>query len=45
MALGLWRLEEGFGFPGTGVTDDYEPSNGCWELNPGPLQEEQALLT
>ena len=30
--------------PGTRVTDSYEPPCGCWELNPGPLQE-QVLLT
>jgi hypothetical protein len=27
--------------PETGVTSSY----GCWELNPGPLQKQQVLLT
>lgn len=31
--------EEGDGFPWSGVTD------GCWEQNPGPLQEQPVLLT
>jgi hypothetical protein len=25
--------------------DSYEPPSGCWELNPGPLQEQQVILT
>jgi hypothetical protein len=25
--------------PGAGVTDCYELLCGCWELNPGPLEE------
>ena len=24
----------------TGVTDSCEPLCGCWELNPGPVQEQ-----
>ena len=31
--------------PGTEVTDGCEPSCGCWELNPSPLQEHPVLLT
>lgn len=41
-----WRPEEGVGsVPGARVPDGYEPPRGCWELNPGPLQEEWVLLT
>ena len=25
--------------------DGYEPPCGCWELNPGPLEEQPVLLT
>jgi hypothetical protein len=25
---------------GTGVTDNCEPPCKCWELNPGPLEEQ-----
>ena len=32
-------------FPGTGVSDRYELPCGCWELNPGLLQEQPVLLT
>jgi hypothetical protein len=28
-----------------GVTDGCELPSGCWELNPGPLEEQQVLLT
>lgn len=24
----------------TGVVNNYEPPWGCWELNPGPVQEQ-----
>lgn len=34
----------GIGYPGTGVTDGYESLCGCWELSPGPVQEQQMLL-
>jgi hypothetical protein len=34
----LWVAEEGFGFSGSNVVDS------CWELNPGPLQEQTLLL-
>ena len=30
--------------PGTGVTDGCEPPCGCWELNPGPIEEKPVLL-
>ena len=26
---------------GTGITNGCEPPDGCWELNPGPLQEQE----
>lgn len=32
-------------FPGTGVTDGFEPSCECWELNVGHLEELEGLLT
>ena len=35
---------EGIIFPGTRVTDSCEPLCGYWDLNPGPLQEQQLLL-
>ena len=31
--------------PGTGVTSTCELPCGCWELNPGPLEEQPVLLT
>lgn len=34
-----WRLEEGIGCPGPGVTDVCEPPFGFKELNPGPLED------
>ena len=40
----LQRPEEDIRSPGAGVVDGYEPSCGCWELNSGPLQEQQVLL-
>jgi hypothetical protein len=43
-ALGM-EAEEGVRTPGTGVTDAREPPSGCWELNPGPLQEQLELLS
>ena len=30
---------------GTGVKDTCELPCGCWELNPGPLEEQLVLLT
>ena len=38
------RPEEGIRFPETGVTDGYELLWECWELNPGPLQEQPVLF-
>ena len=38
-------LEEIIRSSGPGVTEDYELPCGCWELNSGPLQEQQVLLT
>jgi hypothetical protein len=35
----------GFRSPGTGITDSYKPLHGCWELNPGPLEEQSMFLT
>ena len=31
--------------PGNGVTDSCELPCGCWEVNPGPLEEQPVLLT
>ena len=39
------QLEVGIGLPGTGVKGGFELTCGCWELNPGPLQEQPVLLT
>ena len=39
------RPEEGVRFPKTGVTDSYERSCECWELNPGLEEEQRVLLT
>ena len=41
----LRRPEEGVGSPGTGAMDGCELPCGCWELNRGPLQEQQGLFT
>jgi hypothetical protein len=41
----LCRLKEGIRSPGTGITGCCKPSCGCWELNPGPLEEQLTLLT
>lgn len=35
----VWRPEEGVEASGAGVTGGCEPSSGCWEPNPGPLQQ------
>ena len=40
----LWRPEEGVEPSGTGFTDGCEPPYESWELNLGPLQEQQVLL-
>ena len=39
------RPEEGIRAPGTGITDSYEPSCGCWKSKRGPLGEQPVLLT
>lgn len=39
----LWSPEEADRSPGTGLTDGCELPRGCWELNHGPLQEQQVL--
>lgn len=39
------RSEEGIGSPRVGLTDGSESPCGCWEANPGLLQEQQVLLT
>jgi hypothetical protein len=41
----LWRSEESIGPPGTDVKDGCELSCECLELNTGPIQEQQVLLT
>jgi len=41
----LRRSEEGIRSPGTGDKEGCEPPCGFWELNLGPLQEQQVLLT
>ena len=33
------------GSPASGVTDGCELPCGCWESNPGPLEEQPVLLT
>lgn len=39
------RSEAGVRCPGNGVMDDCELPCGCWESNPGLLQEQQMFLT
>ena len=41
----LQKPERGVGSPGTGVIDGCELSHGCWELNPGLLEEQLLLST
>lgn len=36
--------EEHVGSPGTGVVDGCAPSNACWEMNQGLLQEQVLLI-
>ena len=36
---------EAVGSPGTGVTDRCELPCGCWELSPGPLEEQPVFLS
>ena len=37
--------KQGFGYPRTRVMKGCGTPHGCWELNPGPLQELPALLS
>lgn len=39
------KSEEGIGFLGNGGTMVVSHSEGYWELNPGPLEEQQLILT
>lgn len=41
---GTCEPEEDTGSPRTGVKDDCKPSYGCWELDPGCLEEHLVLL-
>lgn len=41
----LQKAEEGIGFPGTGVAEDYELLHGCRELDLASLQGQLWLLT
>ncbi|CAO2588434.1 hypothetical protein LEMLEM_LOCUS4978 [Lemmus lemmus] len=40
----LSEKDPGVESPGTGVTDSYELLFECWELNLGPLEEQQMLV-
>ena len=40
-----WKPEEGIGSSENGVTDSCELPCGCWESNPGPLEEQPVLFT
>lgn len=42
---GAYIPEEGVRSLGPGVTDSHRPPCRCWELNLGPLEEQQAPLT
>lgn len=33
------EFRKSVGYPGSGVADDCGPPCGCWERNPGPLEE------
>lgn len=44
-AMCLWRQEEGFRSPGTGLTESLETPCACWEMTPAPLQEQPMLLS
>lgn len=39
----LQKPKEGLRFSKTGVAESCEQPCGCWELNPGPLQEQAAF--
>lgn len=40
-----WRPEDDIRHPGTGFIDGCESPCGYWELNTGPLEKQQMLLT
>lgn len=40
----LWKWGELIGSPGPGVSDGCESTCGCWEPNPGPLQEQKVFI-
>ena len=40
----MWVPEEGIRSPGTGAPDPCEPPWGCWEWDPGPMEEQPVLL-
>lgn len=40
----VWYSQD-VGFPGNSIKDGCKVSRICWELSPGPLQEQQMLLT
>lgn len=44
-APGAQGVREVLGSPRTGVIDGHEPPCGSWELNPGPWQAQQVLVT
>ena len=44
-ALCPQKSEDGMGSPGPGVRDSCRLLCGCWELNPGPMEEQPVLLT
>jgi hypothetical protein len=39
-----WRPEEGVRFSESGVTDSSQPLCGCWDSNPGSLEDQLVLL-
>lgn len=39
------KREKGTGSPRTGAMDYCEPPCGCYDLNPGPLKEQQVFST
>ena len=43
VCLAFEEARRGVRSPGTGITDSCELPCGCWQLNAGPLQEQQVL--
>lgn len=45
--MSMWcaQKSEGITVLGTVITDGFELPCGCWELKPGPLEEQPLLLT